>query len=163
MNFPQHVKFHMEGRTTLFYSEFAQRSNSVANMWHDPGNENLYEQKNMFLPLYNGLLVHDPNNARRKSNFIRLHRAVFLGGTFGADVGDGVVTPAASCRFGFYNDNSTSIMPLQKQKLYREDTLGLRRLDGSGRLVTAAVPHVKHGMWLTDRAVAVEHVLRWLA
>jgi len=186
MNVPSYMKFHFKGKTNLFYSDLAQRTNSVANMWHDPVHQKLFLDRNTFLPLYNGLIDRSPGNARRKSNFLRLGQLVLLGGLMSNETGDGVVEPAESCLFGFYDstlsdkafsnwfnasgrladvqgpDERGKIVHMRQQDIYIKDTFGLRTLESTGRLVVLAVSGVIHGMWLTDKSVVAKHVLPYL-
>eukprot|EP00955_Chlamydomonas_euryale_P059855 357516-Chlamydomonas_euryale.AAC.15 len=47
------------------------------------------------------------------------------------------MVPRDSSWFGFYN--GTALVPLEQQRLYTEDWIGLRKLDESGRLVRASI------------------------
>merc|ERR1712166_882720 len=62
----------------LIYTPMLQRSNSVANLWNDPTKHSEFVAGNQFRPVFNGLTSDVRGNARRKANFIRLRRAVFL-------------------------------------------------------------------------------------
>ena len=48
---------------------------------------------------------------------------------------DGIVEPRESAHFDYYIPGSeTLILPLKNSSLYREDWIGLRRLDVAGKL-----------------------------
>merc|ERR1712144_126410 len=90
------------------YTKLLQKTSSVANMWNDPLHHDLFVEKNKFLAVYNGLTNRtDPNvtskeNARRKSNFVRLRKACFLVGDFGANPYEGGIEPWPSAILGYY-------------------------------------------------------------
>lgn len=55
---------------------------------------------------------------------------------------DVTVQPKESSWFGFWDGDT--VVPLQQQRAYREDWLGLKSLDKAGRLVFATVPNAQH-------------------
>lgn len=131
------------------------RDISLANMWHDPVHEAAFLTRNQFLPKYNGLIDDELGNARRKANFLRLQKAVFL-------VGDGQdeIEPRCSGIFGYLRQGSrTDVASMREQELYVNDTFGLRSLNEVGRLFTAVAPGVQHEDWIQSRAVFEEFVL----
>lgn len=143
----------------LAYSGLLQASSSIANMWHDPTREDEYLEKNVFLPLYNGLTDDAKGNDKRKANFLRLERAVFLVGRLDNASYEGGIEPFQSGVFGFYKSGSTTdVIPMEQTKEFKEDTFGLRTLQESGKLVTRTVPGIKHNWWLSERDVVEQHV-----
>ena len=49
---------------------------------------------------------------------------------------DELIFPHQSESFGFYeDDNRKSIVPMREQKVYLEDTIGLKQLDEQGKLI----------------------------
>jgi len=143
----------------MFFNSL-QESNSVANMWNDPLDHSDYVKRNMFLPVYAGLTDDPRNNERRKANFCRLSKAVFLVGDYGATPYEGGIEPWQSGIFGFYADGSDKeIVPMRKTQIYLDDTFGLKTLDESGRLILKSPPGISHGAWVTDYNVVKEYVL----
>eukprot|EP00401_Gymnodinium_catenatum_P081885 CAMPEP_0117594190 /NCGR_PEP_ID=MMETSP0784-20121206/73058_1 /TAXON_ID=39447 /ORGANISM="" /LENGTH=133 /DNA_ID=CAMNT_0005396211 /DNA_START=53 /DNA_END=454 /DNA_ORIENTATION=- len=129
-------------------------------MWHDPYREDVFLEKNTFLPLYNGLTADEEGNARRRANFLRLDRAVFMGGFFGNDTGDGNVKPSATMLFGFWKPGGREeYAPMQEQEVYRRDTFGLRTLHETGRLELVAAPFIRHADWFWKEDVAKRYVI----
>ena len=58
---------------------------------------------------------------------------------------DQIIQPAISSWFGFYKDDSTDVLePLASRKMYKEDWIGLRELDTTGRLHFAKVHGCQH-------------------
>ncbi len=78
----------------LFYNKPMQDTFSVANLWHDPTHEALFQEENLFLPEYLGLVGSDSERLRRKTNFKRLSLAAFFVGSFTNATFDG----GRSCR-----------------------------------------------------------------
>jgi palmitoyl-protein thioesterase len=76
--FPNFTKEHIY---ELFYSDLGQEI-SVANYWKDPHHLDLYEKYCIFLSSLNNA------SPEHKKNFLRIQRAVFIGGP-----DDGVITP----------------------------------------------------------------------
>eukprot|EP00727_Mastigamoeba_balamuthi_P006296 m51a1_g2287 hypothetical protein (92) ;mRNA; f:402051-404750 len=56
-------------------------------------------------------------------------------------------TPSARAKGGGTNIKSFSMVPMQKQRFYVEDTFGLRTMDEQGRLTLTAVDGVSHTEW----------------
>lgn len=132
---------------------------SVANMWHDPVHEDLYLKGNSFLPKINGQTDDAEGNARRKANFLRLEKAVFLTGTVDGSDYEGGIEPDLSGVFSFFKPGSrTEMVSMKEQQVYVEDSFGLRSLDEAGKLVTKVVPGVSHHMWVDTEEVVKEHI-----
>ncbi|CAJ1365085.1 unnamed protein product [Effrenium voratum] len=148
------------GATVLssrFYS-FAygslQHATSLANLWHDPLHQEEYLKGNVFLPRANGE-VESSDTERHRRNFIRLGRAVFLVGSFERSFDSKLgLQPWQTGVFGFYREGSDSeILPMEKQKLFVEDTFGLRSLKEAGKLHLETVKGVVHEDWASYAAV----------
>jgi len=154
------------GATVLssrFYS-FAygslQHATSLANLWHDPLHQEEYLKGNVFLPRANGE-VESSDTERHRRNFIRLGRAVFLVGSFERSFDSKLgLQPWQTGVFGFYREGSDSeILPMEKQKLFVEDTFGLRSLKEAGKLHLETVKGVVHEDWLSSERIFKKHVL----
>jgi len=142
------------------YTPAAQNTLSIANMWADPLHWREFLQATSFLP---SLIL---GGGERKANFVRLQKAVFLVGSFAAGLSDGTpgIAPWQSGIFGFYAEGSESrIVPMEEQRVFTEDTFGLRTLNSTGRLHVEAIDGVWHDDWLHSRAVFDQHVLIHLA
>lgn len=143
----------------LAYSKMLQDTFSVANMWNDPTMQDRFLRQNLFLPKYNGLTNDAAGNARRRQNLLRLDRAVFLGGSLPGRLGDDVIKPAASSVFGYFRVGSrTDVVPMMNQPFWAHDTLGLRALDKSGRLVVQVVPNARHRDWIWNEMLLRKYV-----
>jgi len=140
----------------ILYSEELQLI-STGNMWHDPLHEEEYMEKNVFLPKLNGLVG---NVTRYKDNFIRLHKASFMVGTFSDTEYDGGVEPFQSGVFGYYTNNSnTTYETIKERNLYKKDLFGLKTLDEDGRLNLVSKDGVKHNDWIYSRHIVQNYVL----
>lgn len=154
--YPCDPRLHVPNISRIYTPEI-QSSSSWAQLYRD-ANLSSFLQGNVFLPVLDGLL-EDSGNQRRKSNFVRLKRAVFIGSP-----DDEMVIPPESQHLGFFGDGDLStIIPMSKQDYYIEDTFGLRTLDETGRLSLIRVPGVLHVDWVSDDSVIREHVLPLLA
>lgn len=118
----------------LFYNKPMQDSLSVANLWHDPTHQAFFEEKNLFLPEYLGLVGSDTERLRRKRNFLRLSIAGFFVGSFPNGTFDGGIGPWQSALFGFYDENQ-DMVPMEKQLFFANDTIGLKSLNDANKLI----------------------------
>ena len=139
------------------YEDWAQRSLSPANLWHDPWHPTEFLLKNLFLPKFLGLTGTEEERLRRKKNFLKLKRASYLVGNFSEHSHDKGIDPWFSGIFSFYDDFG-NLVSHNQQILYTEDTFGLRSLDENGKLHLFAVPNVFHDDWLYDHYVIREYV-----
>jgi len=141
------------------YTELAQKTLSVANMWSDPVHHDEFVRKATFLAVYNGL-TSNLGNAARRANFVRLEKAVFLTGIPSQGDWDGGLEPYFSGVFDYFADgNRTLRVPMKSQYVYTADTFGLRTLDEAGKLVTDAVPNISHRAWVADQSVFTQYIL----
>nr|XP_039254464.1 palmitoyl-protein thioesterase 1-like [Styela clava] len=102
-----------------------------AQYWHDPIHEDKYFSDCIFLPVIN-------NDNVRNSTYVRRLRSLskFVMVKFNNDT---MVQPIESEWFGFYapgKDNN--ILTLQETELYKNDQLGLKKMDEAGKLVFLA-------------------------
>ena len=114
-------------------SRSSSRTLSFANYWRDPTKLDVY--------LANSGFLADINNEREKKNasyatrLARLEHFVLVYSS-----SDSIIQPAVSSWFGFYKDNSTDeLEPLASRQMYKEDWIGLRTLDTTGRLHFAQI------------------------
>ncbi|RAL38053.1 hypothetical protein DM860_000747 [Cuscuta australis] len=82
-----------------------------------------------FLPKINNE-IPSSNNTLHKQRFSSLQNLVLI-----MFESDSVVIPALSSWFGFYQDgDSTTVLPPQQTRLYKEDLFGLKTLDEAGKV-----------------------------
>ncbi|KAL3171592.1 hypothetical protein MRX96_013787 [Rhipicephalus microplus] len=98
-----------------------------AQYWQDPFDRKTYIAKSLFLADVNNERV---KNESYKDNLLKLKNLVLV-----MFENDTVVDPKATSWFGYYAEHDDkTIVPLQNQKIYTEDWIGLKELDQSGRL-----------------------------
>ncbi|XP_028178708.1 lysosomal thioesterase PPT2 homolog [Ostrinia nubilalis] len=138
----------------LFYSRVGQHT-SVGNYWNDPYHQELYETYSVFLPYINNH-IKSAKTDDFKNNLLRLKRLVLIGGP-----DDNVITPWQSSQFGYYDANET-VIEMRGQDIYKEDRIGLRALDASGRLHIVTTPGVNHFSWHMNVTVVDDCLLPYL-
>ncbi|XP_075991948.1 palmitoyl-protein thioesterase 2 [Anticarsia gemmatalis] len=138
----------------LFYSKVGQHT-SVGNYWNDPYHQKLYETYSVYLPYINNELPSAKSDDF-KANLLKLKRLVLIGGP-----DDQVITPWQSSQFGYYNGNET-VIEMREQDIYKEDRIGLRTLDKSGRLHIVTVPGVNHFSWHMNVSIVDDCLLPYL-
>jgi len=114
----------------------------VANMWHDPTHEEAFLGSNLFLPEYLGLAGSESEQGRRKANFLRVSIAAFFVGSFANASFDGGIGPWQSALFSFY-DGKQDIVPMEQQPFFVHDTMGLKSLNDSNKLVLRFKPQIQ--------------------
>ena len=120
----------------IIYSTRVQRSVLPAQYYRDPKHLQLYLQRNQFLADINN--ETSKKNGTYKTNMEQLERFVM----FKFDQ-ERVVVPPDSSWFG-HVDATGNVVSMRESVLYREDWIGLRTLDESGRvrLMTLPGPHM---------------------
>lgn len=101
----------------------------------------IFFPRNPFLPDINN--EGEKRNPKYAANLRALSRLVLF-----MFENDATVQPKESSWFGFWDGDT--IVPLQQQRIYREDWLGLKALDKAGKLVTAVVPGAAHMQFTLD-------------
>jgi palmitoyl-protein thioesterase len=115
------------------YISYIQESLVQAQYWQDPLDQAGYLSGNIFLPDINNALP--TKNATYKANLASLNNFVMVKFTQ-----DSMVQPRESEWFGFYAPGQdTVVVPLRNSTLYKEDWLGLAKLDAAGKLHFLAV------------------------
>jgi len=135
--------------TNMMYSWIMRNVTSVAQYWRDP-NPDRYLSGNAFLPYINNEI--NPALYRWK-NFVALDHLYLF-----ATDGDAIIVPWQSCFFGFYDTDGETIIPMEKQRYYIDDTFGLRTLAESGRVTMTMVPGKTHGSWIHDIEMIKKYV-----
>lgn len=115
------------------WSNFVQSRLVPAQYFRDPEELESYLEHSNFLA--------DVNNEREVKNVAYAERMAaldkFVMYTFEEDK---TVVPVASGHFAEVNRTSGEITPLRKRQMYKEDWLGLKKLDQKGGLVFGTVP-----------------------
>ncbi|KAL8990087.1 MAG: hypothetical protein Q9177_001173 [Variospora cf. flavescens] len=109
------------------WSNFVQSRLVPAQYYRDPEDLDGYLESSNFLADINN--ERDVKNANYKSNMKKLARFVMY--MFSEDT---TVVPKESAYFAEYNETSDEVTKLRDRRLYKEDWLGLKDLDGRGRL-----------------------------
>ncbi|VDM46184.1 unnamed protein product [Toxocara canis] len=114
------------------YVSFVQKTLVQAQYWHDPMDEATYKQYSIFLADAN---AENEVNQTYSDNLAKLNNFVLV-----KFLNDSMIVPKESAWFGYYADGDTStIIPLEKSKLYTEDRIGLRILKDKGKLHLLAI------------------------
>ena len=133
------------------YLSFVQNRLVQAQYWHDPNQRERYLQNNIFLPDLNNE-IEGRRNESYKRNLMKLKKFVMVRFTK-----DSMVEPPISQHFGFYKDGQAKeVEPLRETKLYQEDWLGLKKMDGEGKLVFLDIEddHLRFSLqWLLDEII----------
>lgn len=117
--------------------------------------QKLYYKYSKFLPYVNNE-TNSTNWATFKEGITKLKRLVLVGGP-----DDGVITPWQSSHFGYYDTNET-VVEMRNRPIYKDDMIGLKTLDGSGRLTLITVPNVPHVEWHKNVSIVDEFLLPYL-
>jgi palmitoyl-protein thioesterase len=84
-----------------------------------------------------------------------LDKLVLVGGP-----DDGVITPWESAHFEFYDENDKKdVIPLKESQLYKEDSIGLKKLDEDGKLKVVTFKNVHHVEWHINPKIIQEAIL----
>jgi len=104
-----------------------------AQYYRDPAHLDAYLSHNPFLPLVNNEdpASQDPSRAAALASLEALVLVMFEQDT--------MVVPRESSLFGEEQEDGT-VLPLRQTELYQEDWLGLKKLDGMGRLHLLSKP-----------------------
>lgn len=112
----------------MWYTEMLQERLSFANYWRDPHRLQLYRERSSFLADLNN--EREPRNATYAANIRSLENMLLVYSTT-----DSIIIPKESGWFAAFADNSTDeLVPLEDQRLYQEDWIGLKALADSNRL-----------------------------
>lgn len=113
------------------YVGFVQDRLVQAQYWHDPIQEEEYKKKSVFIAEINQERVF---NETYRENLLKLKNLVLV--KFNQDM---MVVPRESEWFGFYKPGQgKELYTMEESVLYKNDTLGLKTLDESGRLFKLA-------------------------
>ncbi|VDL75936.1 unnamed protein product [Nippostrongylus brasiliensis] len=109
------------------YNHFVQNNVVQAQYWHDPLHEEEYRNHSVFLADINN---EREINADYKKNLMKLKNILFIKFTK-----DHMVVPKESSWFGYYKQGDLeTIVPMNETTLYKEDRIGLKKMDELGRL-----------------------------
>lgn len=111
------------------YLPFVQNAIVQAQYWHDPLNAQQYVDNSIFLADINN--ERSSKNETYRTNLLRLEYFVMV-----MFLNETTVEPKETEWFEFYETGSIDrIKPLEDTDLYRNDWIGLRELNDTGRLV----------------------------
>lgn len=134
------------------YSKIVQNNLVVAQYWHDTLNYEKYVTESRFIAEINN--EGQLKNATYANNLTKLKKFVMV-----KNLNDSTVIPIHSQHFETYAPgNDTTIVPLRESKIYKEDWIGLKKLDEAGRLVFIDVPgdHIEYDTnWFIETIVKV--------
>lgn len=138
------------------YSWALQKYTSVAGYWRDTLHYDSYMKYCRFLPCLNNERNH-PLSEQFKKRICDLSAMVLVMSDH-----DDIIEPVESCQFGFYKVGSkTEIEGLQDSPWYKDDNLGLKTLNESGRL-HFKIAHCTHTGYQEDESNFVENTLPYL-
>lgn len=137
------------------YSRIGQ-SIGVFNYYRDPTREDIYLEKNKFLPYINNERGTASEIARQKENFLRLSKLVLVGGP-----GENVIDPWQSTIFGYYSADK-SIVEMEETRVYQDDLFGLKTLKESGRLEVCVVEGISHLQFRDNKKMLTRCILPFL-
>ena len=144
----------LDDPNTDILGESIQKFLSFAAYWHDPFNEQEFAKRNIFLADINNA---NTVNATYKHNFASLNKALLIYSTTGelfvaillgnffkkSKLSDTIVVPRVSPWFSFYDyvsGSDSTILKWNETPLYKNDLIGLKTLNDTGRLAFATVP-----------------------
>ena len=110
------------------YSDYLRTRVVQAQYFKDPYEHEEYLAKNVFLPYINNEVVEERKESYKK-NLASLDLLLLY---MWKD--DKTVVPKESSLFGVYDPNTKEVVGLRQQDLDKEDWIGLRELDESGKL-----------------------------
>jgi len=132
------------------YLSYIQYSLVQAQYWQNPLDQAAYLSGNIFLPDINNNLP--TKNSTYKQNLASLNAFVMV-----KFLEDSMVQPRESEWFGFYAPGQdVQVLPLRNTTLYKEDWLGLAKLDAAGKLHFLSVDgdHLRFTVpWFMDNIV----------
>ena len=70
-----------------------------------------------------------------------------------------MIAPWETSLFGFWDKDGKTVIPMEKQNYYTQDTFGLRTLKESGRLTVTNVPNRSHISWMIEEDLIVQYIL----
>lgn len=134
------------------YAPWVRENVVQAQYFKDPQDLGSYLASNIFLPDINN--ERDDKSKQYADNLAALERLVLY--RFDDDT---TVVPRDSAWFSFFDGTDT--IPLKEQDIYKEDWIGLKRLDGKGGLFLESAPgeHMQFTLTWFKREI----VAKWLS
>lgn len=110
------------------YTTVVQNALVQATYWHDPLDEEKYKEHSIFLAEINNEMRINKTYIKNLNTLEHFVMILFENDT--------IVQPRETEWFGFYAPGqSVKMMTLQESRIYKEDRLGLKRMDKDGKLV----------------------------
>ncbi|XP_022158124.1 palmitoyl-protein thioesterase 1-like, partial [Momordica charantia] len=118
------------------YTDIVQNLTTAATYYKVPEQIEEYVKNSKFLPKLNNERPEE-RNVTYNDRFSSLNKLVLL-----MNEEDSLLTPRETAWFGYYRDGSTDrqVVPATETNLYKEDWIGLKRLNESGKVITRKVP-----------------------
>ncbi|CAG8715878.1 7586_t:CDS:2, partial [Acaulospora morrowiae] len=134
------------------YSGYVRGHIVQAQYYKDPYRLELYLKQNIFLPDINNELEN--KNKTYAKNLASLNKFVLI--RFTEDV---TVKPRDTAWFSFYNEEN-EVIPIRQQPLYKEDWIGLKKLDETGKLIFKDCdgPHMQIGLEYFQNEVIIPYL-----
>jgi palmitoyl-protein thioesterase len=111
----------------LMYTEAFQEHLGAAGYYKDKYHLDDYREFSTFLADLNN--EKEVKNDDYKRRFSELNRLVLI-----MNESDTVINPPSTAWFEFYEASSNKVIPLKESEFYKEDYIGLRELDNSGKI-----------------------------
>ena len=89
-------------------------------------------------------------------------QAVFYTGDVGVkDLYDDGISPWQTGAWGYWDANKT-MLNMTQTEIWKQDTIGLKKLDDAGRLHVQSVKNIRHNDWIRNESIIKQYVLPWL-
>lgn len=138
----------------IMYTEYMQNHSSIANIWNEPSQQEMYTKYNLYLPLENNEKDH-PNNNQYKNRLASL--LIFAALAAGKDT---VLKPLESARGDYYDVTGSKIIPLEESPMYKN--LGLDELTVKNKLKRFTVLDDDHSTIRTNESTLKNYVVPFL-
>ena len=130
------------------YAPWVRKHSVQAQFWRDPWELDNYREYSEFLADINNDRNTAEKNQQYRANILSLKEMVLY-----RFAEESVVVPRDSSWFSVFDAEQNRVVPLQETALYKEDWIGLKELEQTGRLtfLTAPGDHMHFGKeWFAD-------------
>lgn len=130
------------------YAPWVRNHVVQAQFWRDPWDLDNYREFSQFLADINNDRNSAEKNHQYRDNILSLKEMVLF-----RFEDESVVVPRDSSWFSVYDAEKNHIVPVQDTALYKEDWIGLKELDATGRLTMLTAPgdHMHFGKtWFAE-------------
>lgn len=134
------------------YTKFFQKTLSVANMWHDPRQEEEYLEKNLFLPYVNNQKDHK-NSPFVSHNFTKGNSVVVA---LAAEQ-DKTLETGQTGIWDFVGQDGKTYQKFEETEAFERS--GSRYLTDSHRLIRETIPDQGHGSIRVDEPTFIKYII----